>query len=94
MIKEALNNVVKHAAASSVRISLQADPDYLSLMIEDDGQGFEVQEYKQRGQDRFGLFIMQERAGESALKLKLNPIETTEPASSFGSCPSSGGNQT
>lgn len=38
--KEALNNVVKHAAASEVHISLHAETDSFELTVEDNGHGF------------------------------------------------------
>ncbi|MGD1090078.1 MAG: ATP-binding protein [Verrucomicrobiota bacterium] len=38
--KEALNNVVKHAAASEVHISLHAETDSFELTVEDNGRGF------------------------------------------------------
>jgi signal transduction histidine kinase/ligand-binding sensor domain-containing protein len=39
--KEALNNVVKHAAARQVRLALTLDPNGFRLEIADDGQGFD-----------------------------------------------------
>ena len=38
--KEALNNVVKHAAATEVRVELKLEPSRLVLTIEDNGRGF------------------------------------------------------
>ncbi|MCS7090775.1 MAG: two-component regulator propeller domain-containing protein [Verrucomicrobiota bacterium] len=38
--KEALNNAVKHAQATEVRIALQTDTNAFTLCIEDDGRGF------------------------------------------------------
>jgi signal transduction histidine kinase len=38
--KEALNNVVKHARASEVRITLEMQERRISLGVEDNGQGF------------------------------------------------------
>jgi signal transduction histidine kinase/ligand-binding sensor domain-containing protein len=40
--KEALNNVVKHAAAKEVRIILALSASSLALEVEDDGRGFNV----------------------------------------------------
>ena len=40
--KEALHNVVKHAAATEVRISLELEPDGFSLMVADNGRGFDL----------------------------------------------------
>jgi signal transduction histidine kinase/ligand-binding sensor domain-containing protein len=39
--KEALNNSVKHAAASQVRISLKLQNDSFELMVADNGKGFD-----------------------------------------------------
>jgi ligand-binding sensor domain-containing protein/signal transduction histidine kinase len=41
--KEALNNVVKHAAAAEVRISLELHASSFSLCVADDGRGFDLQ---------------------------------------------------
>jgi signal transduction histidine kinase len=40
--KEALNNLVRHAAARQARIYLTVQPDGFSLSVEDDGRGFSV----------------------------------------------------
>ncbi len=42
--KEALNNAVKHAATSEVRISLTLEPIGFALRIEDNGRGFSIAE--------------------------------------------------
>jgi signal transduction histidine kinase len=41
VLKEALTNVVKHAAASEIRIRLKTAQAGLELTIEDDGRGFD-----------------------------------------------------
>jgi len=40
MLKEALNNAVKHAGAGEVRVRAELDQDVLRLSVEDDGRGF------------------------------------------------------
>ena len=40
--KEALNNVVKHAGATEVRIFLHSTPEGFVIHIEDNGEGFTV----------------------------------------------------
>jgi len=42
IVQEALNNVAKHGNAENVRISLKTVPDGLSLVIVDDGKGFDM----------------------------------------------------
>ena len=56
VVQEALNNVVRHAQASAVQISLQQQPGELQLTIQDDGAGFDAQ--RVRG---LGLLGMEER---------------------------------
>src|SRR5207245_9210070 len=41
-VKEALNNVLKHAGATDVRISLTATDSRLAITIADNGRGFPV----------------------------------------------------
>jgi signal transduction histidine kinase/ligand-binding sensor domain-containing protein len=40
--KEALNNAVKHSGASEVRVSIQFEPDKITLIVADNGLGFDV----------------------------------------------------
>jgi signal transduction histidine kinase len=64
IVQEAVNNILKHAQASTVVITISGSPEKLRMTIRDDGKGFDpkqVQEkYAQRGS--FGLLNMQERA--------------------------------
>ena len=57
-LQEALTNVAKHAHANQVRAMLYCDAEMVSLAVEDDGQGFEVQARMSAG---IGLLGMQER---------------------------------
>jgi signal transduction histidine kinase/ligand-binding sensor domain-containing protein len=57
--KEALNNIVKHAGASEVRISLNIREDSIAIVIADDGKGFDVQTAISNGGN--GLGNMRER---------------------------------
>jgi signal transduction histidine kinase len=62
--QEALNNIHKHANASSVNIRLELREDVVILSIEDDGKGFDLGT-SQRAESRdhgMGLLGMQERA--------------------------------
>lgn len=58
--QEALQNILKHAGASHVDISLAAAGDSVTLAISDDGVGFDPSEAG--GPTSFGLNGMQERA--------------------------------
>ena len=57
--QEALNNIVKHARASQVQVSLECEPGLVKLLISDDGVGFNPQSVTS---NRLGLDIMPERA--------------------------------
>jgi signal transduction histidine kinase len=41
--KEALNNVVKHAAATEVQVSLKVEPTGFVLSLKDNGSGFQLE---------------------------------------------------
>jgi signal transduction histidine kinase len=57
--QEALNNIVKHAEASSVRISLAGGEDGTELTVGDDGHGFDPHAVPR---DHLGIITMRERA--------------------------------
>ncbi len=61
IVKEALNNIMKHACATSVKISLDADGTFYELVIEDNGIGFVRDQSYSKGSGS-GLCIMDERA--------------------------------
>jgi signal transduction histidine kinase/ligand-binding sensor domain-containing protein len=42
VLKEALNNVVRHASATEVRVTLEIQPDGFTLTIADNGRGFQL----------------------------------------------------
>ena len=59
--QEALNNVVKHARADRVDIVLEQTPEHLSLIVEDNGIGFNPSEAPGAAEG-LGLIGMRERA--------------------------------
>ena len=60
--QEALNNVAKHAQAASVTILLERRADTVSLIIEDDGVGFDADNKAVANDKGLGLVGMRERA--------------------------------
>jgi signal transduction histidine kinase len=58
--QEALNNVLKHSEASSVRVLLQLAGDRVQMSISDNGKGFEPNQAGRTG--GMGLATMRERA--------------------------------
>jgi PAS domain S-box-containing protein len=60
--QEALNNIAKHAQATHVAIVLERRADQVSLIIEDDGVGFDLQRVFGMDDKGVGLIGMRERA--------------------------------
>lgn len=62
IVQEALSNVVRHAGASTVRVTIGRRDGTVVAEIADDGKGFVVADEVYRGVRGLGLFGMQERA--------------------------------
>jgi len=64
MFQEALTNIVRHAGASRVWVTVTRRKERVSLVVEDDGAGFDVKETLSRraSSKRLGLTTMTERA--------------------------------
>lgn len=60
--QEALNNVAKHAATEQASVQLRFHPDHVSLVVRDEGAGFDPGLVRQKEHSRWGLLGMQERA--------------------------------
>jgi signal transduction histidine kinase len=58
IVQEALTNVIKHSRASRVSVLLTRKRDSVAAVIEDDGQGFELEDVRDGG---LGLLGMRER---------------------------------
>jgi len=59
--RELLHNVVKHAAARTVTLTLACRDDRVGLTVQDDGVGFDFIAARRNAGDRFGLFSIEER---------------------------------
>jgi two-component system CheB/CheR fusion protein len=64
VIQEAMNNVYRHAAAQSVSVSIERRGGALTVIVEDDGQGFDPAAVMGNGAGtpRIGIAGMHERA--------------------------------
>lgn len=62
ILQEALNNVAKHARATRVDILLEGYPEHVSLIVEDNGVGFETGNAFGADVEGLGLTGMRERA--------------------------------
>jgi signal transduction histidine kinase len=71
--QEALNNALKHASATAVRVKLNVDADTITLEIVDNGDGFDINRAEEEG--GLGLTSMRKRAEELGGTLNI----TSEP---------------
>ena len=78
IVQESLANIRKHAEANTVRILINLEHNGMSVLIEDDGSGFEQAPSGKPG-EHIGLSIMQERARRlgGELKIESEPGEGT-----------------
>jgi signal transduction histidine kinase len=61
VVQEAMANVARHACATRADVLLQRRGDLVTVMVEDNGVGFEPEQVRQHG-DRVGLLGLEERA--------------------------------
>ena len=67
IIQEGLNNIHRHAGVSEGRLRLLFSPNDLSILISDEGRGFDMEETEEMrksgtGNGHFGILGMEERA--------------------------------
>jgi two-component system NarL family sensor kinase len=74
ILQEALNNSVRHSGARNIFLSSMDDEDAWTIMLEDDGRGFDP-EAAQEKRESYGLINMKSRAESSGIHLT---IETAE----------------
>lgn len=68
--QEALNNALKHAQATQLRLGLRSEAAHIGLRIEDDGVGFDPAVGPEAG--GFGLAGMQERCDQLGWRLRVH----------------------
>jgi signal transduction histidine kinase len=59
IVRESLSNVARHAQATTCRVGLREDGEFVSLIIDDDGAGFDPAAVDRAG---WGLRNLHERA--------------------------------
>ncbi len=80
ILQEALNNILKHADANLVTVSLVANERTLSLRIKDNGIGFDFEKEQHNKNQGFGIGGIRERVAilKGACSLKSSPGFGTE----------------
>ncbi|UTA67089.1 ATP-binding protein [Emticicia sp. 21SJ11W-3] len=76
IVQEALNNIMKHAKATEVFISLNKTKTEVELLITDNGIGFDPKSIKNESAINNGLSNMQTRVHLSGGQLKIHSIPT------------------
>ncbi len=61
IIQEFVNNTLKHADASAIRITAYRVQDKIELIVQDNGKGFDKNELEKKSNRSFGLLNMEER---------------------------------
>ena len=67
--QEALNNIARHSGARQVNLHLECQPGQMSLLIKDDGLGFDPGSVPS---GHMGIAIMRERASSIGASLKID----------------------
>ena len=72
-VREVLINVVKHAEAHRVQVALSRSGNMMSILIQDDGSGFDVSGDRGtiRKEGGFGLFNIRERLGSIGGRMEI-----------------------
>jgi signal transduction histidine kinase len=82
LVTEALNNVKKHAAASKALVRIGEEPGAITLLVRDDGRGFdyETSAMEALSEGHIGLHTMRERAAElgGTMQVRSRPAQGTE----------------
>jgi len=75
LVQETLNNVAKHAQATRVVISIKADKKTVSVVVKDNGRGFDPGKVKEpSAQPHWGFLSMRQRAASIGAQLVINSV--------------------
>jgi signal transduction histidine kinase len=64
ILQEALSNARKHGKARCVEVSFKREDHLVHLSVQDDGAGFDTDQFSRATENHFGLRFMRERAEE------------------------------
>lgn len=69
LVQESLNNIDKHAGATSGQVSIEYVEEQVNVLISDNGKGFDESDV---GEDKFGLVSMRERCELLGGEMEIN----------------------
>ncbi len=61
IVQECLNNALKHAEATAIRVTSNIQPDKVELVVQDNGKGLDKTSLERKSVRGFGLINMEER---------------------------------
>ncbi len=75
-VRELLTNIVKHAQATSAKVSIRKDDQIIEISLEDNGVGFDISKTALRTDEAggFGLFNIRERLSHFGGDLKIESV--------------------
>jgi signal transduction histidine kinase len=73
IFKEAMNNIVKHSAATAIAVTAEVTSEGFRLTIADNGKGFAVEEHDVTSRGH-GLRNMRKRAEEIGAQLTIHSV--------------------
>ncbi len=75
VVQEAVSNSIKHSSANLIDVSLSFDSQKLTITIEDDGSGFDIDQYLEHIQPgHYGLIGMRERATQIGAEISWRSV--------------------
>ena len=77
VVNEALANALKHAEATAVDVRLVAESGAITVVVADDGRGFDPAAAPGAAQGHLGLTLMRGRANEAAGELTVESTPGT-----------------
>ena len=71
-MQEAFNNIIRHAKATDINISLFYSKEQLKLVVQDNGKGFNINDQNNETRQMNGIYNMQKRAKIIEAKFEMN----------------------
>jgi len=72
IVQEALNNVRKHAQATKIDVAIRYEPSAVTIVVADNGHGFDPEQVRPAGDGGLGLLGMRERAAKMGASLAIS----------------------